>query len=504
MKTRFLIIIVIAVIVVSSATTYMMVPVKYVGSSFNSPWLQENLNASKIIRESDIPILGVDVDEKIGVLTIYMTGENSQKYIQEIDDLIDVPFDILSETQSRELQCLKTYKDIREISRTHDAATSKWHIVKHLKYSVGQYVELQCPEFSDLESMKMDLKKYSFVTIPQGAVIEGRTSLIPQEITIILGINNTVTWINEDDVPHGITSDTGVDNLWGTPGVLKPEDLDKFASNLEGEQHMMVLNNPHNPTGIVYSRQELEKITEVCRKHNILVLADEIYALDTYDMKDFTSMGLVYPEGTFITNGLSKDRSAGGYRLGSCIMPENSEKLAKDFKKVAATVYTNVSTPTQYAAIRAYDPNDEIEEYINITRQIHRIMGTYLSARWNQVDGIKATIPQGAFYFFADFNELSADLKRKGVATSNQLADSLISCPHHIGVVTGDANMLDPNDYGARIAFVDYDGKAAFDDYKNNSPKSESDEIEFVKRNSPMMVKSVESLKNWVNYIRSN
>ncbi|MGI9566647.1 MAG: pyridoxal phosphate-dependent aminotransferase [Nitrosopumilus sp.] len=285
---------------------------------------------------------------------------------------------------------------------------------------------------------------------------------------------------------------------------IQPNDLDEFASDMEGEQHMMVLNNPHNPTGIVYSRQELEKIAEVCRKHNILVLADEIYALDTYDVNNFTSMGRVYPEGTFITNGLSKDRSAGGYRLGSCIMPENAEKLAKDFKKVAATVYTNVSTPTQYAAIRAYEPNDEIEEYINITRQIHRIMGTYLSARWNQVDGVRATIPQGAFYFFADFNELSADLKRKGVATSNQLAESLISCPYHIGAVTGDANMLESDNYGARIAFVDYDGKKAFDDYKDNPPKSELDEIEFVKKNSPMMVKSVESLKNWVSYIKSN
>ena len=60
---------------------------------------------------------------------------------------------------------------------------------------------------------------------------------------------------------------------------IQPEDLDKFASNLEGEQHMMVLNNPHNPTGIVYSRQELEKITEVCRKHNILVLAIKVLEL---------------------------------------------------------------------------------------------------------------------------------------------------------------------------------------------------------------------------------
>ena len=285
---------------------------------------------------------------------------------------------------------------------------------------------------------------------------------------------------------------------------IRPDALDEFVSKLEGEQHMIVLNNPHNPTGAVYFKEELEKIAEVCRKHNILVLSDEIYALDTYEMKDFTSMGHVYPEGSFITNGLSKDRSAGGYRLDSCILPTNStEKLFNDFKKIAATVYTNVSTPTQYAAIKAYESNEEIEDYIEITREIHRIMGNYLSDEWNKVDGIKATKPAGAFYFFTNFNELKNNLRKKGVATSNQLADSLISCPYHIGVVTGDACMLEPDDYGARIAFVDYNGKKSFDDYKNNKPQNTSDELEFVKRNAPMMVKSAESLRRWVEYIKS-
>ena len=284
---------------------------------------------------------------------------------------------------------------------------------------------------------------------------------------------------------------------------IQPDDLDEFVSKIESEQHMMVLNNPHNPTGTVYTKQELEKIAEVCRKHNILVIADEIYALDTYEINNFTSMGLVYPEGSFITNGLSKDRSAGGYRLGSCILPTTStEELENDFKKVAATVYTNVSTPTQYAAIKAYEPNEEIEEYINITRQIHRIMGTYLSEEWNKVDGIKATKPEGGFYFFADFNELADDLKKKGVTTSNQLGESALSCPHHIGIITGDACLLEPNDYGARIAFVDYDGKKTFDNYKQNPPRSNSDELEFVKQNAPMMVKSVNALKEWVSYIK--
>ena len=286
---------------------------------------------------------------------------------------------------------------------------------------------------------------------------------------------------------------------------IHPEEFEEFVSKFHDEQHTLVLNNPHNPTGALYTKEELENLANVCRKHNVLVLADEIYALDTYDFSKFTSMGQVYPEGTFVTNGLSKDRSAGGYRLGSCILPTtSSEKLASDYKKVAATVYTNVSTPTQYAAIKAYEPNSEIDEYINITRNIHRIMGTYLSEEWDKVEGVSTTKPQGAFYFFADFNELTDDLKRKNVKTSNQLGESLLSCPFHIATVTGDACMLEPDNYGARVAFVDYDGKKAFADYKSKKPQNSSDELEFVLRNAPLMVRSVDSLKEWVKYIKSN
>ena len=286
---------------------------------------------------------------------------------------------------------------------------------------------------------------------------------------------------------------------------IQADDLDEFLSGLPDDQHILVINNPHNPTGTVYSREELEKIADVCRKHSTLVLADEIYALITYDFNKFTSMGSVYPEGTLITNGLSKDRSAGGYRLGFCILPENcSQKLVDGFTKIAATVYTNVSTPTQYAAITAYEPNEEIDEYMRIVRDIHRIMGTFMSEEFNKIDGINATIPRGSFYFFADFNELSADLIRKGVKTSNALSDSLISHPHHIAVVTGDACLLKPDDFGARIAFVDYDGEEVFENYKQKRPNSKSGEIEFVKQNAPRMVRGIDALKDYVKYIKSD
>ena len=131
-------------------------------------------------------------------------------------------------------------------------------------------------------------------------------------------------------------------------------------------------------------------------------------------------------------------------------------------------------------------------------------MGNYLSDEWNKVEGVTTTKPQGAFYFFADFNKLKESLSKKKVDTSNKLAESLLSCPFHIAVVTGDACMLEPDNFGARIAFVDYDGKKTFDDFKRNKPQTDSDELEFVKRNAPLMVRSVDSLREWVKYIKNN
>jgi len=126
-----------------------------------------------------------------------------------------------------------------------------------------------------------------------------------------------------------------------------------------------------------------------------------------------------------------------------------------------------------------------------------------MSKGFNNIDGINATTPEGSFYFFADFNQLSEHLKSKGVMTSNQLMYSLLSHPYHIATVTGDACMLKPNDYGARIAFVDYDGKKAFERFKENTPKTRAEEQEFVKQQAPRMVKGIEVLKRYVEDITS-
>lgn len=285
---------------------------------------------------------------------------------------------------------------------------------------------------------------------------------------------------------------------------VQPSDLEDFLLRLshEKQQHLLVINNPHNPTGALYSRDELVTLVDICRRHDTFIMADEIYALSTFAFEDFCSVGSIFPEGTFILNGLSKEKSAGGYRLGYCILPQQeSKKITLDFMKIAATVYTNVATPMQYAAVAAYEPNDEIDEYITITREIHRIMGEYFSDQFNRIEGIRATKPQGTFYFYADFNEISDALKAKGVMTSNDLAHSLMAHPYHIATITGDSLILRPNDFGARIAFVDYNGKAAFERYKNQPPRTEAQEIDFVMESAPRMLRGIRSLKTYMDDI---
>jgi aspartate aminotransferase len=285
---------------------------------------------------------------------------------------------------------------------------------------------------------------------------------------------------------------------------INPQELDKFISEMSGEQHILVVNNPHNPTGALYTREELESMSDICRKHSIFVLSDEIYANLTYCPEKFVSMGVIYPEGTFVTNGISKDRSAGGYRLGSCILPEvNSQKLKDDFKKVAAAVYTNVATPIQYAAIASYLPNEELEDYIRTLRQIHALVGEFMSTEINKIESIKATVPQGTFYLFVDFNDLKEKLKEKGVNTSNDLEQSLMGHPFHMITITGDACMLDPDDFGARISFTDYDGETAYQNFKKHIPSPDEEKRAFIEQNMPNIIEGIRRLRAYSEFIRS-
>ncbi|WP_394698458.1 pyridoxal phosphate-dependent aminotransferase [uncultured Methanospirillum sp.] len=285
---------------------------------------------------------------------------------------------------------------------------------------------------------------------------------------------------------------------------IRPTQLAAMLKGLVKSQHLLILNNPGYPTGNLYTEKDLKEIAAICRESNTLILANEAYSLLTYDLSKFVSMGSIYPEGTFVLNGLSMDRSAGGLRIGTCILPEGSDQALKDeLIKVLATVYTAAVTPVQQAAIPAYLPNPAMDAYLHDTREIHRIMTTRLAARCAAIEGVRTIIPEGGFSFMVDLNVMIAEIRAAGIQYSNDLAPAMIQHPYHIATVTGEAMMAGYDDFYIRFSATDYDGTAALESYRSVPPKTPSDEEAFFMRHGARMAAGIEMFSRWVSDVRS-
>jgi aspartate aminotransferase len=285
---------------------------------------------------------------------------------------------------------------------------------------------------------------------------------------------------------------------------ITPNDLRKLALRLHDRQKILILNNPNNPTGLLYNRLELEEIADVCKEQSIAVISDEIYAQTTYDFSRFVSMGKIYPEGTFVTNGLSKSHAAGGYRLGYVVFPMHATDLKVQFKKILATEYTAVSTPIQYAAVKGFEISNEINEYFEITRNIHRIMGEYVYKELSKMEGVKVTKPEATFYLLADFNHYTSDLQAMKINTSQKLSEALIVHPYHTAIVGGDSLVLERTDYSARIAYVDYDGAKVYENYQKKKPITDVEKTEFVRTNAPRIVAGIEMISKFFENLKKD
>jgi len=284
---------------------------------------------------------------------------------------------------------------------------------------------------------------------------------------------------------------------------ISPGDLRKLALRLQDRQKILIFNNPHNPTGLLYDKYELEEIAYICREQNITIIADEIYAQLTYDFSKFVSMGKIYPEGTFVTNGLSKSHSAGGYRLGYVIFPQHAVDLKRQFKKILATEYTAVSTPIQHAAVAGFEISKEMDIYFDLTRNIHHIMGEYTYNALSKIEGVKLTKPDSTFYLLADFNAFSNELRKANITTSQKLSESLIVHPYHTAIVGGDSLVLERTDFSARIAYVDYNGSKAIQNYLDLKPKTSSEKLEFVKNSAPKIVDGIAMISRFFEDLKN-
>ncbi len=281
---------------------------------------------------------------------------------------------------------------------------------------------------------------------------------------------------------------------------LTPENLAHGLEHTHAEQRVLILNSPHNPTGAVYTWRELEALAKVCRKFKVIVISDEIYAKTSFHSEEYVSMMRVYPEGTIVTGGLSKDRSCGGYRMGVGVFPADSEALVTDVLKIAGSTYSCVAAPIQYAAIKAYSPDKEIEDYVNDCRDIHAMVGKKTAAMFNAIPGVKASPPHGAFYLFADFNEHKESFLELGLNTCAEFCEDLLAVDH-AALLPGESLLLQKDDFAVRASYVDYDGDRVLEQWRKKPPSTPDEEEFFFNEYCPLIPAGIKHIARYITEI---
>jgi len=214
---------------------------------------------------------------------------------------------------------------------------------------------------------------------------------------------------------------------------LKAKVLDQTLKTLSNPK-ALILNSPNNPTGSVYSRKELTEIAEVCIKHNILIISDEIYEKLIYDNEKHVSIASISKEvreHTVVINGVSKAYAMTGWRLGYCAGPS---EIIKQASRIQSHTTSCVNAMTQKAAIVALR---ECDGSVTRMREEFELRRNYFIERVRQIDNVTCIKPHGAFYVMPNISFYLQKNKR-GIKTSVDLCEYLLQ-QHHIAVVPGSA-----------------------------------------------------------------
>lgn len=182
----------------------------------------------------------------------------------------------------------------------------------------------------------------------------------------------------------------------------------------------LIINSPSNPTGMIYSREELQAIGEICLKHNVLIVSDEIYEKLVYDGVKHTSIAEISPdlkEATIIVNGVSKSHSMTGWRIGYAA---GSKQIIKPMTDLASHSTSNPTTTSQYATIEAYSGTQDTVETM---RQAFEERLTIIYQQLVDIPGVTCIKPQGAFYLFPNVSEAA---KMTGYDTVDDFVKGLL------------------------------------------------------------------------------
>ena len=196
----------------------------------------------------------------------------------------------------------------------------------------------------------------------------------------------------------------------GTPVIVEAGEEQNFkitAQQLEAaiteKTKCLMLNNPSNPTGMIYSADELRAIADVCVKHDLYILADEIYYQLIYDGIEFTSiasLGDEVKERTLLVNGVSKSYAMTGWRVGYCAANKTLAKIMSNFLSHSTGAPSTIS---QWASVEALTGPQEGIEAMRLAFLERR---DYIVKRINSIPGVSCIVPNGAFYVMMNIEQL--------------------------------------------------------------------------------------------------
>ena len=240
--------------------------------------------------------------------------------------------------------------------------------------------------------------------------------------------------------PYWLSYPEMVRLAYGVPVFVKGADADGFKitpelleSVITDKTVAVVINSPSNPTGLVYTREELAALGEVCVKHDIKIIADEIYERMIYGGKKHVSIASLSPElfkRTLTVNGFSKAYAMTGWRIGYAAGPA-------DWINAMTTVQShNASAPAtfaQYGALEAlHTPDSIIQPMLDAFEARNNRIYELMSG----IDGIECKRPMGAFYIFPNISAFGLD--------SQTFAERLIA-ERHVAAVPGVSFGADEN-----------------------------------------------------------
>lgn len=202
---------------------------------------------------------------------------------------------------------------------------------------------------------------------------------------------------------------------------LSPEKLEAAITD---KSKVLMLNNPSNPTGMLYTREELQALADVCVKHDLYIIADEIYYKLLYDGREFVSiasLGEEVKERTIVINGVSKSYAMTGWRLGYLAA---DKRLTSVMARYLSHSTGNPSAPAQAASVAALNaPQDTVEEM----RKAFEERRNYMVERMNQIPGVSCLKPEGAFYVMMNISDLiGKEVRGVMINNADDFADLLL------------------------------------------------------------------------------